>query len=134
MSDTDTAAEPDSIEPAPADTAVKAAEHKAPAPKRRPSPRGQAVSGSDTDTVLLASIVFKNPAARKSLSVHHMQRRLAELGYADAHTDKDGWYGDLTRKAVSEYQRDNGLGGDGVVDAATLEHLFADDSNVALVV
>jgi peptidoglycan hydrolase-like protein with peptidoglycan-binding domain len=106
---------------------------KAQAPKRKPSPRGQVVGGGDVDEVRLSAMVYRNPAARKSLSVHHLQRRLAELGYPDAHTDKDGWYGDLTRKAVVEYQRDNGLGGDGVADAATLEHLFADDPNVAVV-
>lgn len=133
MSDTDITAEPDSTEPAPADAVVKAVEHKAPASKRRPSPRGQAVSGSDTDAVLLASIVFKNTAARKSLSVHHMQRRLAELGYADAHTDKDGWYGDLTLMAVAKYQEDEGLDGEGCITMETLESLFADDANVNVV-
>lgn len=122
------------IDPISSEPVVEAAEveQKSQSRKRRPSPRGQVVSGGETDPVLLASIVFKNPAARKSLSVHHVQRRLAELGYPDAHTDKDGWYGDLTRKAMAEYQRDNGLEGDGIADAVTLAHLFADDPNVTL--
>ena len=131
MSDTDA---PSNTEPTAVDddTVASTPPVKTPSTKRRPSPRGQAVSGNDTDTVSAALIVFKNRAARKSLSVHHMQRRLAELGYPDAHTDKDGWYGDLTRKAVAEYQRDHGLDGDGLADVITLEHLFADDPNVVL--
>ena len=136
MSDTESASTDQPVSDAPeADTAP--APHEPPrsqptTSKRKPSPRGQAVSGSDTDEVRLSLIVFKNPAARKSLSVHHLQRRLAELGYRDAGTDKDGWYGDLTLKAVAEYQRDNGLAGDGAVNMPTLEHLFADDSNVTV--
>jgi len=101
--------------------------------KRLPSPAGQAVSGLPVDDVLLSSCVFKNPAAKKSLSVHHLQRRLAELGYPDAYTDKDGWYGDLTKLAVAAYQEDNGLSGDGLVDGDTLESIFVDDQNVRVV-
>lgn len=97
---------------------------------RKPSPDGQAVSGGSVDTVSLAAIVYKNPYSRKSLSVHHVQRRLAELGYPDAYTDKDGWYGDLTKAAVAAFQADEGLAGDGVVDMDTLIALFHDDSNV----
>lgn len=103
------------------------------APKRRPSPGGQAVSGQDVDDVSLSRIVFKNQFARKSLSVHHMQRRLAELGYADAYTDKDGWYGDLTMKAVAAFQADEGLAGGGLVDRVTLDALFYDDPNVRVI-
>jgi peptidoglycan hydrolase-like protein with peptidoglycan-binding domain len=106
------------------------AKKKPAAPKRRPSPSGQAVSGQDVDDVSLSRIVFKNQFARKSLSVHHMQRRLAELGYADAYTDKDGWYGDLTMRAVAAFQADEGLAGDGLVDRTTLDALFYDDPNV----
>lgn len=98
--------------------------------RRVPSPTGQAVGGGDVDTVYLSKCVFKNSAARKSLSVHHVQRRLSELGYRDAYTDKDGWYGDLTKAAVLAYQRDCGIAGDGIIDADTLNSLFEDDPNV----
>lgn len=105
----------------------------APAPARRqPSPYGSAVSGNDRDVVTLAACVFKNKFARKSLTIHHVQRRLAELGYGDAAADRDGWYGDLTKSAVRAYQSAEGLAGDGVIDAATLESLFADDPNVTV--
>lgn len=101
-------------------------------PRRAPSPLGQAVSGNDVDTISLASCVFKNKFAQKSLTIHHVQRRLIELGYPDAYNDRDGWYGDLTKLAVAAYQKDNGLDGDGVIDLVTLQSLFADDKNVAI--
>lgn len=101
--------------------------------KREPSPPGQAVSGNSKDEVLLSACVFKNKFLRKSLSIHHVQRRLAELGYAEAHADKDGWYGDLTKSAVKAFQNDEKLNADGVITAETLHKLFSDDPNVVVV-
>ena len=120
------------IEPEPAPVAAQEPP-KPTRPSRQPSPRGQTVGGGDRDEVRLSSCVVKNPRARKSLSVYHVQRRLNELGYKDAYTDKSGWYGDLTVKAVREYQAANGLAGDGTVDKATLDHLFSDDPNVTVI-
>lgn len=102
---------------------------EAPAPKPRPSrkPPKVAVSGAAKDDVHLSKCVFKNVYARKSLTIHHVQRRLNELGYREAGSDKDGWYGDLTKRAVAAFQKDNKLGDSGVIDAATLEAIFADD-------
>jgi peptidoglycan hydrolase-like protein with peptidoglycan-binding domain len=115
---------------------VDATPAPAPAPPTRmtrsPSPAGQSVSGDASDEVHLCKCTVKNAYSKKSLSIHHVQRRLTELGYADADSDKDGWYGDGTLAAVEAYQKANGLAGDGVVDAATLEHLFADDPNVTV--
>ena len=121
------ASEPETA-PAPESEAKKPA-----SAKRQPSPKGQVVGGGDVDQVRLSACVFKNKFARKSLSVYHVQRRLNELGYRDAYTDKTGWYGDLTFKSVREYQAANGLAGDGTVDRATLDHLFSDDPNVTVV-
>lgn len=99
-----------------------------------PAPAGPAVvSNNVVDDVVLSSIVFKNIYARKSLSVHHMQRRLAELGYDIALHDKDGFYGDRTREALATFQVDKQILGDGNVDAATLTALFEGDPNVRLV-
>ena len=136
--ESDTAAlDADDLAEGPAEVAeageVLKTKKKSAAPKRKPSQGGQAVSGGDVDDVSLSRIVFKNQFARKSLSVHHMQRRLAELGYPDAYTDKDGWYGELTMRAVAAFQADEGLAGDGIADYATLEALFYDDPNVRIV-
>lgn len=105
------------------------------APKKVSQPSAPAVVGAgDRDDVLLSRCEFKSKVTRKSLSVHHLQRRLAELGYRDAATDKDGWYGDLTRRAVGLFQTDRKLDGDGIVDAATLTAIFDGDSNVNVVI
>ena len=104
-------------------------------PKKVSQPSASAVVGTgDRDDVLLSRCEFKSKVTRKSLSVHHLQRRLAELGYRDAATDKDGWYGDLTRRAVGLFQTDRKLDGDGIVDAATLTAIFDGDSNVNVVI
>lgn len=99
-----------------------------------PAPAGPAVVGNNVvDDVVLSAIVFKNIYARKSLSVHHMQRRLAELGYDVASLDKDGFYGDRTKEALASFQADKQLPGDGNVDPATLTALFEGDPNVRVV-
>ena len=99
---------------------------------RQPSLPGATVSGNAVDQVLLSSCVFKNRFARKSLSIHHIQRRLAELGYPDAASDRDGWYGDLTAAAVAVFQADEGLEATGTIDMTTLNALFHDDPNVVV--
>lgn len=99
-----------------------------------PQPAGPAVvSNNAVDYVSIGSIIYKNAHARKSLSVHHMQRRLNELGYTEAFADKDGYYGDNTLEAVARFQGDRNLLGGGIVDRNTLELLFAGDPNVNLI-
>lgn len=101
----------------------------------KPAPAGPAVVSNKTvDDVLLASIVYKNLYSRKSLSVHHLQRRLTELGYTEAGKDKDGYYGDQTKSAVARFQAANKLEGEGLVDARTLLLLFTGDPNVNVVI
>lgn len=96
-----------------------------------PEPAGPAVVGNgERDEVKLSAIVFKNELARKSLSVHHLQRRLVELGYADAHKDRDGYFGDNTRRAVARFQEQNDMQPDGHVSLPLLELVFRGDPNV----
>lgn len=98
-----------------------------------PTPAGPAVVGNgERDVVKVSSIIYKNEVARKSLSVHHLQRRLLELGYEDAGKDKDGYYGPLTRRALVIFQEKNGLDPDGVPSMTTLTKLFAGDPNVEI--
>jgi peptidoglycan hydrolase-like protein with peptidoglycan-binding domain len=99
-----------------------------------PAAKYAVVGNGETDDVILSKCVYKNAYARKSLTVHHVQRRLVELGYRDAGTDKDGWYGDLTKKAVSELQADLGIEGDGTMDAETFAAIFSGDHNVTVVI
>lgn len=96
-----------------------------------PEPAGPAVVGlGEVDDVSLSSCVYKNVYARKSLTVHHLQRRLVELGYTDANRDRDGYYGDLTRFAIAKFQAANGIDGDGMIDADTFSLIFKGDPNV----
>lgn len=100
----------------------------------KPTPAGPAVvSNKEVDDVFLSKIVYKNLYARKSLSVHHLQRRLNELGYVDALKDKDGYYGDRTKSAVAKFQVENKLEGEGMIDAKTLTVLFTGDPNVNVI-
>jgi hypothetical protein len=99
-----------------------------------PSAPKAAVSGADTDEVYLANCVYKNTAARKSLTVHHLQRRLVELGYNEAMTDKDGWLGDETKTAIEKFQKLEGLEPNGTVDEATFLAIFKGDINVVPIV
>jgi len=93
----------------------------------------EAVSGEDIDNVILANCVYKNVYARKSLTVHHLQRRLIELGYKDADADKDGWLGDETVASIKEFQADRGMDVTGSVDADTFTKIFEGDVHVRVV-
>ena len=88
------------------------------------------IGNADSDEVFLSKCVYKNKYARKSLTVHHLQRRLTELGYRNAVSDRDGWYGDLTALDVAAFQAANALDGEGQMNAATFEAVFAGDHNV----
>ena len=99
-----------------------------------PAAANAVVGGGSTDAVYLSKCIYKNAFARKSLTVHHVQRRLVELGYKVADSDKDGWYGDMTKLAVAQFQVDNGVEGDGTMNAATFTDLFAGDHNVTVVI
>lgn len=111
------------VEPTP----MPAAESK---PKPKASTRSAVVSGGENDDVFLSNCVYKNVYSRKSLTVHHLQRRLTELGYTEANADKDGWLGDLTKAAIIKFQKDKGLNSTGTVDADTFTKIFEGDANV----
>jgi peptidoglycan hydrolase-like protein with peptidoglycan-binding domain len=138
-----------SAEPAVEETAVEEVivPSVAPAPKKKyadpqpvdldavvaslPQPAGDHVVGNGVvDTVFVSRIVYKNLYARKSLSVHHLQRRLVELGYADAGRDKDGWFGDRTLNAVKQFQRGRKLPDNGEITLKLLSKIFDGDPNV----
>lgn len=93
------------------------------------------VGKGERDDVLLSRMVFKNPHAHKSLSVHHLQRRLTELGYGEAGADQDGLIGTLTTAAIYKFQVDNkNLNRDGIVDADTLQAIFDGDPNCNVII
>jgi hypothetical protein len=91
------------------------------------------VGNGDADDVYLAKCVYKNIYERKSLTIHHLQRRLEELGYKDVIGDRDGWLGELTMISVEKFQQDKGLAATGTVDADTFRKIFEGDTNVNVV-
>lgn len=120
-----------------ADTELSLEEQKVAKAKGTPKPVKAAdhvVSGKDKDDVILSAAVYMNKYQRKSLTVHHLQRRLAEHGYGEAMGDKDGWYGENTKIAVTNYQQANQLEATGLMDAATFERIFAGDHNVNVLI
>lgn len=90
------------------------------------------VSGGKTDEVRHSVAVYKNTKSRKSLTVHHLQRRLTELGYGEAGADLDGLYGDLTALAVTQWQKDNGHEETGAVSREEFAEIFDGDVNVTV--
>ena len=91
------------------------------------------VSNDSVDTVHASKIVKHNMAQKKSLSVHHLQRRLNEWGFTTAYLDKDGYCGDNTILALIEFQKHVGLIATGEPDYETLKRVFEGDTNVKLV-
>jgi peptidoglycan hydrolase-like protein with peptidoglycan-binding domain len=122
--------------PEPAPVAVeKPAEEPKPVPAANPAvPARHVVTAAKADPVHLSACVYLNKYNKKSLTVHHLQRRLVELGYNDAVGDKDGWYGELTHKSVADYQKANRLEATGLMDAKTFAAIFNGDSNVEVVI
>lgn len=98
------------------------------AERRNAAPINPEVVGNGVvDDVSLASCVYKNELSRKSLTVHHLQRRLNELGHSIALQDKDGWFGDYTLMAVNEFRSAKGLPESPKIDAETFLAIFDGD-------
>ena len=96
-----------------------------------PQPAGPAVvSDGLVDEVKLSACVYKNLYAKKSLTVHHLQRRLNELGYTVAYGDRDGWYGEGTQRAIDAFREDRKIKSIGTIDAETFLAIFDGDPNV----
>lgn len=91
------------------------------------------VGNGSADAVYASKAIFQNRLQKKSLTVHHLQRRLAEWGHAEAYSDVDGWYGEPTKKSVAEFQEKHGLEATGIADYETLARIFEGDTNVKLV-
>lgn len=125
-------------EPKPEPVAAAPVEQPKPvAPTPQPTPRpaqSHVVGTGDKDDVYLAKCIYKNIYERKSLTIHHLQRRLEELGYKDVVGDKDGWLGELTMLSVEKFQKDKGLKSTGKVDAETFKRIFEGDSNVNVII
>ena len=95
---------------------------------------GVIFSGQEQDTVLLSHCIYKNVYSRKSLTVHHLQRRLNELGFLDAINDVDGFFGDLTLHSVQEFQHSRNLNVTTQMTEETFLAIFLGDPHVLVVI
>ena len=116
--------------PKPAKAETKKSNFSAQTP---PPTKPHVISTDDTDRVFLSQCIYKSKVSRKSLTVHHLQRRLKEWGFKDAFSDKDGYYADKTKKSVAEFQAFAGLEVTGLVNAETFTRIFEGDTNVTIV-
>lgn len=108
-----------------------------PTPKRarkKVAPVANAVvGGGETDPVVFSRAVpLAEARTRKSLTVHHLQRRLAELGHVEAASDIDGRYGDLTTRSVEQWQAKNGHPVTGRLTREEFGAIFEGDPNVTV--
>lgn len=100
-------------------------------PKPRKASKDAVVGTGDTDPVTYARVALETRGrSRKSLTVHHLQRRLAWLGYSEAASDLDGQYGTLTIRAVEAWQADNGHDATGDLTFEQFLAIFEGDPNV----
>ena len=61
-------------------------------------------------------------------NVKAMQQRLFDLGYIDDEENVTGYYGEVSKTAVSDFQSKNGLKDSGEADKETLAALFAENA------
>jgi peptidoglycan hydrolase-like protein with peptidoglycan-binding domain len=92
------------------------------------------VNLSETAEVRLSAIVYKNPFSKRSISVYHLQQRLIELGLDLVKNDKQGWFGDATKREIMLFQENHGLQSTGLVDEATLLAIFDGDDKVKVII
>ena len=92
-----------------------------PTPTPRPTAAATAVSRAATPTAAPARYNTLY-VGDKGENVRRMQQRLKELGYLKGKVD--GQYGQQTRKAVADFQHNNGLESDGIAGRTTLALLY----------
>ena len=81
---------------------------------------------SDVSSKKLDASSYKLKIGDSGEAVKKVQERLKELGYYNGTCD--GEFGSSTKEAVAEFQCVMKMDGDGIVNSATLEALFADDA------
>lgn len=64
----------------------------------------------------------------ENANVKAMQKRLYDLGYVEDADNVTGYYGDVSKKAVSDFQKKNGIKSTGNADNKTLVKMFEQDA------
>ena len=126
-------ATPDSAQPA-----TKAADQKATQPAAQAAT--QAATQPATTPAAATSLADKYKIKLDGLSlkeedddddVKAMQQRLFDLGYVSDKENITGYYGEVSKAAVTAFQKKNGIKETGTADNATLVKLFSSDAKKA---
>ena len=126
-------ATPDSAQPA-----TKAADQKATQPAAQAAT--QAATQPATNPAAATSLADKYKIKLDGLSlkeedddddVKAMQQRLFDLGYVSDKENITGYYGEISKAAVTAFQKKNGIKETGTADNATLVKLFSSDAKKA---
>lgn len=100
-------------------------------------PTAQAATQPATEAAQSSSLAEKYKIDLKDLSlkeedenddVKAMQQRLYDLGYVSDNENITGYFGEISKKAVTQFQKDNGIKETGEADNATLVKLFSSDA------
>lgn len=83
--------------------------------------------------MLFMHALVYSPTRKNSESVALLQRRLSDVGYADARADLRGWFNDNTREALVKWQTDHKLEVTGECAFDDMRYLF-DGTDVKIVV
>ena len=74
--------------------------------------------------LLAVGLFMDGPVSANDPLVFRAQQKLTNLGYP---VQRDGIYGDATKRAIKEFQQDRGLRETGRLDQRTLEELGIDE-------
>ncbi len=124
-----------SVAPEPVEPKQESASPVGAEPVTRNIAPGAVIGPGATDDVVYSKARVPGPTeGRKSLTVLHIQRRLAEEGFAEAASAPGGRYEALTTRAVQAYQSTLGAEVTGVLTRGQFEELFRGDPNVTVTV
>ena len=111
---------------------VKVPAQKKTIAKQKPVRGPHTITENNRDVLDVNQIVVKNIFRKKSLTIHHIQRVLNELGYTSVNADPDGFYGDGTLDAVRAYQAQTKNDVTGVLTKEQLTLLFEHDDSAVV--
>lgn len=121
------------VSPAPEEPKPTSAKSAGARPVTAPVAPYAVIGAGDTDPIAYSKAkVPGRTESRKSLTVLHLQRRLAEEGFAEAASAPGGRYESLTTRAVQAYQDSIKAEPTGVLTRDQFAKLFKDDPNVTV--
>lgn len=100
--------------------------------KAAPAKPKKHVVSKNVDADPVAYDTYVSPASNKSLTIYHVQRRIAELGFTEGLADPGGRNGELTQYAVKQWQKSVKAQETGILTRKQFEAIFENDPSVSL--